>query len=220
MKLSYLLTFLNLLSYKRQLKILVLTAVLIASCQSPPSHLFYTESLTPYNSEGQIQYFKSTHNLSGIRSKEYYEIKAKFIHETSFLELLSHSRDSYLGDGIIIRAERDKNDLRVKIKSQGFPYETLLLKRDYFLNQLEIDWTIEVHNGIHEAFRVQIWENFIIIKNVLKQKTQSLTSRNLMADSLSEGFSFIEQAYGLKWGLKAYRTEVKSAERIFNKRRR
>ena len=192
----------------------------ITACQDPPARLFHTESLVLNNktSDNQIQHFQSTHNLSGINSKEYYEIKALFPQDSGFLELLSHSKDSYLGDGVSVRVERDENDLTVKLKVSGFPYEMLLMKADYFLNQSEIDWTVEVHNGIYEGFRVQIWENFLNIKNILKQKTQNLTPRNLIADSFSKDLTFFEKGYGLTWGVKIHSAKLLSAKRIFNKK--
>ena len=220
---------------------------LVISCHKAPQELFYSETLylDKELSDDQTQYFRSDQTLSDVYSKEYYELRVLFfdgsspvleedcyffraicnyetiaIQDTSFgfIELMSHSKDTYLADGISIRIERNKKDLIVKLKVQGWPDKKLLVKKDYFLNQSEIDWTFEVHNGIYEGFRVQIWDNWLNIKDITKQKTQHLTSRNLIVDSLDEGLTFVEQAYGLKWGVKAYKTEIQSAKRTFNKK--
>ena len=212
------------------------------SCQKAPLKVFHTEDLFLDDklSNDQTQYFRSSYNLSELNSKEYYQIKAQFFSTTSplfeedchlfgivchqttatlkdtsfgFLELVSHSKDSYLNDGITLKIERQKKDLIVKVKVKAWPYKNLLVKKDYFLNQSEIDWTVAVHNGLPQGFRVQIWDNLINIKSISKQRVESLTARNLIIDS--QDLTFVEQAYGLKWGVTAYKTKVQIAKRIF-----
>ena len=203
------------------MKLYFLVALLsFSACHKAPENLFYSESLSPDESflEGRIQYFRSLNNLSGINSKEYYELKAWFFQDSSYLELISHAGDRYLKDGIRIRIERQAQDLRVKLKIHNFPYQDLFVKKDYFLNSSEIDWTFELHNGIYEGFRVQVWDNLLNIKELSKKKIQHLGDRNLIFDSLDEDLSFVEQAYGLKWGVKAYKTEMLSVKRTFNKK--
>jgi len=185
------------------------------SCGEAPQSSFFKESLLLYEelSSSVVQQFVSKKNLAGLFSREHYEIKAWLAQEDSRLELFSHSRASFFGDGVRIIAERRGMGLLVQVGVEGYPDKTLLEKEGYFEKQSEVDWTVEVENGVLYGFRVQIWENFLNKSGFIKRATTLLTSENKLADSLEQGLTFYTKGKGLNWGIKTYKTDLISAYR-------
>ena len=190
-------------------------SVLLA-CEKAPESAFLKESLFVYEelSSGSTKQFVSNKNLSGLLSKEHYEVKARLTEDTSFLEFYSHSRASYFGDGIRIKIKRQDDNLLIEVGVEGYPNRFLLEEKDYFEKQSEIDWTLEVENGTLYGFRVQVWENFLNRSGFIKRTTELLTPENKMTDSLQEGFTFYTKGKGLRWGIKTYKTDLISAYRV------
>lgn len=192
-----------------------MTLFFLFSCGETPQSSFLKEPLLLYEelSSNIVQQFVSKKNLDGLFSREHYEVKARLSQEDSRLELFSHSRASYFGDGVRIIAERQGMSLLVQAGVEGYPNKTLLEEKSYFENQSEIDWTVEVENGVLYGFRVQIWENFLNKSGFIKRATALLTPENKLADSLEKGLTFYTKGKGLSWGLKTYKTDLISAYR-------
>ena len=189
------------------------------SCAKAPDIPFSKEGLTLYQemTGASIKQFVSEKNLAGIISREFYEVKARFSKE-SYLELLSHSRVPHLGDGIRIKIDREKDKLIIRAGTQGYPLKILLERENYFINQFEIDWTLEIENGTLYGFRVQIWENFLNKSGFIKQKTELLTKENQITDSLEQALTFYTKGQGLQWGVKTFKSELISVFRIPNQK--
>ena len=196
-------------------KISILFLFVLSACGKAPESPFSKESLSLYQqfSSGAVKQFISNKNLAGLLSKEHYQIKARLIQNRSRLELFSHSRASYFGDGVRVKVERQYQDLIVFIGVGGYPNEILLEEKNYFKRQSEIDWTLEVENGTMYGFRVQVWENFLNKSGFIKRETNLLTTENKIIDSLQEGLTFYTKGKGLRWGIKTYKTDLISAYR-------
>lgn len=192
---------------------------LFTACAKAPHSLFTKEDLTLYEKKfsHDEKTFYSPNNLSGILSKEYYEIKARFSTEKSSLKLFSHSRHPNLNDGVQIKINREDEKIKVVLAVQAYPEKVLFEKNNYFENQLEIDWTLKVENGTRYGFRVQIWENFLNTTGIIKQPTSLLTKQNQLADSLKKSLTFYTKGQGLKWGIRTFKSDLISAFRIPNK---
>ena len=188
----------------------------LTACGEAPESPFSKESLSLYQkfSSGAVKQFISNKNLAGLLSKEHYQIKARLIQDHSRLELFSHSRASYFGDGVRVKIERQDKDLLIQAGVEGYPNQILLKEKNYFQRQSEIDWTLEVENGVMYGFRVQIWENFLNKSGFIKRKTKLLTTENKIADSLQEGLTFYTKGKGLHWGIKTYKADLISAYRV------
>ena len=192
-------------------RVLVLLFFLCACDSSPELRQIVKEEQT-LNDSSETN-FISQQALSGILSKEYYLIKARF-QEDSRLELFSHFRGFLHEDGLKILFERHSGKLRIKITVQDYPYKTLFEREDYFLNSALGDFSLEVENGTEYGFRVRVWENFINRKGIVKRKTPALRDENLIADSFLKGLVFHGKGQGLKWGLKLYRARLIEGARI------
>ena len=198
------------------LLILFFTLILSFGCGTAPESIFAKESLSLYEkfSSGAIKQFVSKKNLASLLSREHYQIQARLTQDISSLELFSHSRASYLEDGVRIKIKRQNKDLLIEIGVEGYPNKSLLERKNYFEKQSEIDWTLGVENGTLYGFRVQIWENFLNKSSFIKRKTDILTPENKIADSLQEGLTFYTKGKGLSWGIKTYKTDLISAYRV------
>ena len=188
----------------------------LTACGKAPESPFSKESLSLYQqfSSGAVKQFISDKNLAGLLSKENYQIKARLIQDRSRLELFSHSRASYFGDGVRVKIERQDKDLLIQVGVEGYPNQILLKEKNYFQKQSEIDWTLKVENGTMYGFRVQVWENFLNKSGFIKRKTNLLTTENKIADSLQEGLTFYTKGKGLHWGIKTYKADLISAYRV------
>ena len=197
-------------------KLSILFLFVLSACGKAPESPFSKESLSLYKqfSSGAVKQFISDKNLAGLLSKEHYQIKARLIQDRSRLELFSHSRASYFGDGVRVKIERQDKDLIVSIGVGGYPNQILLEEKNYFQKQSEIDWTLGVENGTMYGFRLQIWENFLNKSGFIKRKTNLLTPENKIIDSLQEGLTFYTKGKGLRWGVKTYKTNLISAYRV------
>ena len=158
--------------------------------------------------------FVSRKPLSEIFSKEHYRIKASFPEDHSKLILFSHFQGFELENGIKLTLQRDESQLLIKLSVQAYPDQVLFEGENYFLNNNEVDFTIEVENGTNYGFRVRIWENFLNRKGIVKQPASFLTGENLIADSLSEDLTFYDKGQGLKWGLELLRVRLIEGSRV------
>jgi len=188
--------------------------LVIVSCEKAFETSFSREGLSLYKELSSTKYFVSKKNLATLLSKEHYQIKARLIQNGSHLELFSHSRASYIGDGVKVKIERKAKDLIVFIGIEGYPNQILLKKESYFEKQSEINWTLEVENGTLYGFRVQIWENFLNRTGFIEKETPWLTAENKIADSLQTGLNFYTKGKGLLWAIKIYKTDLISAYRV------
>lgn len=173
-------------------------------------------SLVSVNNQntGATKKFISKNILSGIFSQENYHIQARLVEKDSFIELFSHFTDFDLEDGLKVRFEKQEVKLIVKISVQGWPEKVLFEKENYFLNQKEIDFKIEVHNGVDYGFRVQLWESFVNKTGLVKENSAVLTGENLIADSFAKKMSFYGKGRGLKWGIKLFHSHLIKGNRI------
>ncbi len=172
------------------------------------------EEMNLIQNDNSVMRFLSKKPISGVLSKEYYLIKAYLPSEMSQLELFSHFRGFDLEDGVRVQFERKAFHLVVKVSIQGYPDKLLLKKENYFLNNNEIDFTVEVENGVSYGFHIQIWENFVNRNGILKHKVGILSNENLLVDSLSEGLIFYTKGQGVKWGLKLSHSNLIEGARI------
>ncbi|MDE0092101.1 MAG: hypothetical protein OXN83_02310 [Oligoflexia bacterium] len=170
--------------------------------------LIKDENLTDHSTRHYI----SPGALPGLLSTEYYKIKAHLNQDSSYLVLFSHFNSLELEDGVKVKFERDKTRLIIEISVQNFKWESLSEIEDYFLNNKEIDLTVEVKNGVGKGVFVRIWENFIIKNNIIKLERQVTTKETLLADT--ENIIFYKKGEGLKWGLKLFRSRLIKGVRI------
>ena len=185
--------------------------VLLSSCNKA---LVKEESLIKETSltDSSTQYYISQTTLPGFLSTEYYKIQAYLTQEDSHFILFSHFNNFEIEDGVKIKIERNKTDLIIKAGVPNYKWQLLLQEEDYFLNNSEIDFTIEVQNGVKEGAFIHIWENFRVKNNVVKSKRSVITEETLLAGT--ENIVFYEQGEGLKWGLKLFRTHLVKGVRV------
>jgi len=188
----------------------------LVGCGEAPKNSFSKEALRLDErfSSTSIKQFVSQKNLTGLLSKEHYQVKARLTQDQSSLEFFSHSRVANRGDGVRVKIERKNNNLIVTTGVEGYPNQTLLVKENHFEGQSEIDWTLEIENGTLYGFRVQVWENFLNRSGFIKRETFLLTTENKLVDSLEEGLTFYTKGKGLSWGIKTYKTDLISAYRV------
>ena len=162
--------------------------------------------------EASIHYYISPTALSGLLSIEYYKIKAYLNTDSSYLILFSHFNSFEIEDGVKIKLERNKTTLVITASVQNSSWKPLLQINDYFLNNSEIDFTIEVKNGTPEGALIRIWENFRVKSNIIKQERKVVTKETLLTDT--ENINFYKQGEGLKWGIKLFRSRLVKGARI------
>ena len=161
--------------------------------------------------DNSTRYYIYPKTLPGFLSTEYYKIKAYLNTEDSYLVLFSHFNGFKIEDGIQIKIERNKKDLIIKTLVQSDSWKLLLQQKSYFLNNSEIDFTVEVKNGTSKGAFIRVWENFRTKNNAVKLERQIVTEETLLTDT--ENINFYKQGEGLKWGLKLFRSQLVKAVR-------
>ena len=153
-------------------------------------------------------------SLSGVRSKEYYLVRASLRGSGSRLRLHSHFTGFRREDGVQVEFLRLGQALKIHASAQQLPKRALYEDSGYFAFSPEIDFTLSVQNGSNSMIRIQIWNNHINRSGVLKAKAGFLRTENLLVDTFEKGMGFYSHGEGSRWGIHLNMAELIKGARI------
>ena len=149
--------------------------------------------------------------LFGLNSREFYFIKADFLHSNSSFILHSHFSDFFKQDSIKVFFIKEKKDLRIQVSTPGYKKQELRKVPDYFVKNQELSLYVSIQNGTDNFIDIQIWDSYLNPTGYLKTSSPFLLTENFLAQS--QGLLFYSKGQGILWGMELNNVRLLKASR-------